>query len=198
MDYNQDGAQPTPEDFAQTEQRLECEKLAAQIRQIEKPFYHKVGFYAFACPVVLALFGLIFLWSSGWFDTKRKALQVEQSKLTIQNQKLRQRADELADETRLLEEQNVAALRRIEETKKTLQKFELSLKKSRETSVSLLSVMRSEGNAMHAVLSYLRGVKMPTITDRVMMQTLTQSIEVLGTTYTNANNQIQVIYPEIH
>jgi DNA repair exonuclease SbcCD ATPase subunit len=74
---------------------LECEKLRAEIESLRKPLYQTPAFYASILPVVLAIAGVIYSWSSGWFDVQRTRLENDRKLLEAQNQHL------LADQSKL-------------------------------------------------------------------------------------------------
>ena len=73
---------------AEEKARLECEKLRAEIKAIGKPLVRTPGFYSAFAPVALAILGLIFTWSSGWFDVQRTRINNEKTLLEVQNNRL--------------------------------------------------------------------------------------------------------------
>ena len=78
-------AQNPPEEKA----RLECEKLKAEIKAIGKPLFKTPGFYSAFAPVMLAILGLVFTWSTGWFDVQRTRVSNEKTLLEAQTERLR-------------------------------------------------------------------------------------------------------------
>jgi hypothetical protein len=91
--------------------RLECEKLKAEIETLRKPFYRTTGFYSAMLPVLLAALGLLWSWSSGWFDVQRTRVANEKAVVEAQTEVLKVERFRLSRET---EEQrmHVAALER--------------------------------------------------------------------------------------
>src|ERR1043165_4915016 len=63
--------QSGPLNHADEKARLECDKLRAEIKAIGKPLFKTAGFYSAFAPVALAILGLVFTWSTGWFDVQR-------------------------------------------------------------------------------------------------------------------------------
>src|SRR5690349_12356333 len=61
--------------------RLECRKIEAEIREVSLPIWKKPAFYSAIMPVGLAFAGVIFSWSSGWFDAQQKRLDAQTSLL---------------------------------------------------------------------------------------------------------------------
>jgi len=64
--------------------RVQREKVQAEIEDLRKPFWSKPEFYASISTAILAVVGLVFSWSSGWFDTQQKNLDAQKNLLEIQ------------------------------------------------------------------------------------------------------------------
>jgi hypothetical protein len=64
------------------------EKLDAEIEDLRKPLWRKPPFYAAVTPVCLAIIGLIFTWSSGWFDAQQKRLDAQRTSLEFEVKQL--------------------------------------------------------------------------------------------------------------
>jgi len=81
--------QHQPPNHAEEKARLECEKLRAEIKAIGKPLVKTPGFYSAFAPVALAILGLIFTWSTGWFDVQRTRVNNEKTLLEAQTERLK-------------------------------------------------------------------------------------------------------------
>jgi DNA repair exonuclease SbcCD ATPase subunit len=88
--------------------QLECEKLRAEIQAIHHPVYKTPGFYAAVAPVVLAIVGVIFTWSSGWFDIQRTRISNEKTLLEAENSRLTDEKERLTEDTSQLEAKRTA------------------------------------------------------------------------------------------
>src|SRR5580658_7761473 len=77
------------ESNAETKARLECEKLEAEINAMAKPFFQTSTFYTAITPVALAVVGLIFTWSSGWFDVQATRIANEKTLVEAQTENLK-------------------------------------------------------------------------------------------------------------
>src|ERR1039457_1804581 len=107
---------PEPLNYADEKARLECEKLKAEIKSIRNPIFRTPSFYSAIAPVVLAIVGLIFTWSSGWFDVQRTRINNEKTLLEAENNKLSVQKEALTTETSRLEASRIALNeRKIEE-----------------------------------------------------------------------------------
>src|SRR5262245_35518201 len=83
-------ATPSPaHDNSQEKLRLECEKLKAETRALERSVFKTVGFYAALSPVFLAALGLLFTHLSGWFEVQRTRIANEKTLLEAQRSELR-------------------------------------------------------------------------------------------------------------
>lgn len=80
--------------------QLECEKLKAEIESIRKPFWRTTAFYSGVAPAILAALGLLFTYSSGWFDVQRTRLSNEKTLLEAQTERLRTERTTLESQTR--------------------------------------------------------------------------------------------------
>jgi hypothetical protein len=58
-------------------ERLECQRVIAETDNLRKPYYRTPGFYGATLPILLALAGLVYSWSSGWFDVQQKKLDAQ-------------------------------------------------------------------------------------------------------------------------
>ena len=88
--------------------RLECEKLKAEIEAVRKPLHKTPSFYAAIAPVMLAVLGLIFTWSSGWFDVQRTRISNEKILLEADTSKLSVQKEALTTETSRLEASRIS------------------------------------------------------------------------------------------
>jgi DNA repair exonuclease SbcCD ATPase subunit len=88
--------------------RLESEKLQAEIDAIRKPYYRQASFYAAISPIALAIIGLIFTWSSGWFDMQRTRIANEKTLLEAENSRLQAQKETLVSETAKLEASRIS------------------------------------------------------------------------------------------
>lgn len=79
--------------------RLECEKLKAEIETIRKPFYRTSSFYTAIAPILLAILGLAFSWSSGWFDVQLKQVNNEKVLVQAQTERLQIERTHLEEQT---------------------------------------------------------------------------------------------------
>ena len=70
-------AQLQPPNYGEEKAHLECEKLRAEIKAIGKPLFKTPGFYSAFAPVALAVLGLVFTWSTVWFDVQRTSVRNE-------------------------------------------------------------------------------------------------------------------------
>jgi DNA repair exonuclease SbcCD ATPase subunit len=100
---NEENPKPEPPNYTEEKARLECEKLKAEIETVRKPVYHTPSFYAAIAPVILAILGLIFTWSSGWFDVQHTRISNEKTLLEAENSKLSAQKEALTTETSQLE-----------------------------------------------------------------------------------------------
>jgi chromosome segregation ATPase len=87
------------EELSLEKSRLECEKLAAEIKSIRKPFFHTTAFYTAIAPILLAIAGLIFSWHTGWFDVQRTKINNEETLVRAQTERLQMDKDRLAEQT---------------------------------------------------------------------------------------------------
>ncbi|MBI5384492.1 MAG: hypothetical protein HZA90_07360 [Verrucomicrobia bacterium] len=78
-----------PQNQAADKAYLECEKLKAEIQAIGKPLLRTPGFYSAIAPVALAILGLVFTWSTGWFDVQRTRVSNEKTLLEAQTERLK-------------------------------------------------------------------------------------------------------------
>lgn len=92
--------QPDPANPAEEKARLECDKLRAEIKAIGKPLFKTPGFYSAFAPVALAILGLIFTWSTGWFDVQRTRVTNEKTLLEAQTERLKTERTTLEAQTR--------------------------------------------------------------------------------------------------
>ncbi len=83
--------------------QLECEKLRAEIQAIRYPVHKTPGFYAAVTPIILAIVGVIFTWSSGWFDIQRTRISNEKTLLEAENSRLTDEKERLTEDTSQLE-----------------------------------------------------------------------------------------------
>jgi DNA repair exonuclease SbcCD ATPase subunit len=100
--------QPEFSNHADEKARLECEKLKAEIEAIHKPIFRTPSFYSAIAPVALAIVGLIFTWSSGWFDVQRTRISNEKTLLEAENNRLLAQKEALTSETSKLEASRIA------------------------------------------------------------------------------------------
>src|ERR1043165_5233125 len=89
---------PTQLSLADQKSLKEIEKLDAEIAKIQsekakinadlkagrEPFYRTSAFYSAISPIILACLGLVFTWSSGWFDVQKQKIENDKSLLTIE------------------------------------------------------------------------------------------------------------------
>src|SRR4051794_14299201 len=76
-------------DYSQEKLRLECEKLKAETRALERHLFKTPGFYGALSPAILALLGLLFTQRSGWFDVQRTRIANEKILLEAQRSELK-------------------------------------------------------------------------------------------------------------
>lgn len=96
---NQETEVPTKHDATEKE-RLECEKLKAEINIIQKPMLKTPAFYVAICPMVLAVLGLVFTWATGWFDVQRTRVANDKTLLESQTETLKTERTALDTQTR--------------------------------------------------------------------------------------------------
>lgn len=108
-----------PPNHAEEKARLECEKLRAEIKAIAKPLVKTPGFYSAFAPVALAILGLIFTWSTGWFDVQRTRVSNEKTLLEAQTERLKTERTTLEAQAR---EQQVRVTHAEEEIEKLRQR----------------------------------------------------------------------------
>ena len=94
MENTEQQSTPPPESPSDVKQKLEAEKLRAEIEAIRRPFYKATAFYTSISPVVLALLGFWFTYNSGWFDTQRKSIEADKKLLTVETIQLESRKKE--------------------------------------------------------------------------------------------------------
>ena len=116
-------SQPGSANHSEERARLECEKLRAEIKAIGKPLHKTPGFYSAVAPVALALLGLIFTWSTGWFDVQRTRVNNDKTLLEAQTERLRMERTALETQTR----EQQARLTRAEDEMNRLKEREASL-----------------------------------------------------------------------
>jgi hypothetical protein len=85
--------------------RLECEKLRAEISQVELAWWKRPGYIGSIAPILIALVGFLSVWSTGFFETQRaelrseiEKLETEQKDLSNNNQKLVQASAEIQNQ----------------------------------------------------------------------------------------------------
>lgn len=108
-----------PPNHAEEKARLECEKLRAEIKAIGKPLVKTPGFYSAFAPVALAILGLIFTWSTGWFDVQRTRVNNEKTLLEAQTERLKIERTTLEAQAR---EQQIKVTRAEQEIEKLRQR----------------------------------------------------------------------------
>lgn len=98
-----DRSSPTPgNDSSPARERksysdLQGEKLELEIRALRKKFYEHPSFWAgLVGPVFLAMAGLVFSYTTGWFDVKRERLELNKDRLEIQTDSLEAKSLELS------------------------------------------------------------------------------------------------------
>lgn len=101
--------QSQPPNHAEEKARLECEKLRAEIRSIGKPLFRTPGFYSAFAPVALAMLGLVFTWSTGWFDVQRTRVNNEKTLLEAQTERLKIEQTTLEGQARTQQERFASA-----------------------------------------------------------------------------------------
>jgi hypothetical protein len=132
--------------IADEKTRLECEKLKAEIETLRKPFYRTTGFYSAMLPVLLAALGLLWSWSSGWFDVQRTRVENEKKLVEVQTEALKVERSRLSRETEE-QQKHVAALEREDAT-------------LRDTEVALtnqIARLERDRNEMRAAKQFFEG-----------------------------------------
>jgi tetratricopeptide (TPR) repeat protein len=88
-------------------ERLESLKLEAEIYQLKKPIYNKVGFYVIIAPVFLSIIGFIYSYSTGYLgklhDANLQELESKRTLLNAENVYLDMKRDLLEQQIRLFE-----------------------------------------------------------------------------------------------
>jgi hypothetical protein len=117
--------------------RLECVRLEAEIAGLKRSLFQTPGFYSAIAPVVLAALGIVFTWSSGWFDVQRTRISNEKLVLEAQTEKLRRERLELDQQASAIG----AQVRQLDQ--------ELLLARDRERSMTnRIAGLESEKNAL--------------------------------------------------
>jgi tetratricopeptide (TPR) repeat protein len=101
-------------------EQLECLKLEAEIYQLKKPIYHKVGFYVTITLVFLTIIGFLYSLSSGYleklYDANLRELESKRTLLAAENKYLDMRSDLLEQQIRFFEPER----KKLEQDKKPL------------------------------------------------------------------------------
>jgi hypothetical protein len=87
--------------------KLECRKIEAEVRQATLPLWKKAEFYAAVMPVALAVAGIAFSWSSGWFDAQQKHLDAQKTLLEYEVKRLEEQKESRITEVAALQLQIV-------------------------------------------------------------------------------------------
>ena len=85
--------------------RLECDKIRAEISQIELAWWKRPSYIGGIAPIFIALVGFLSVWSTGFFESQRaeprseiEKLDTEQKDLSDYNQKLVQSSTEIQNQ----------------------------------------------------------------------------------------------------
>jgi len=115
--------------------QLECEKLQAEIEALRTPIWKTGGFYKDITPIALAFFGIVFTWSSGWFDTQRTRISSEKTLVEAQTERLKTERYGLEAQAREQQSRVTQAERTIEDLKSresTLSNYVATLERQRD------------------------------------------------------------------
>jgi len=97
------GQKPTSSPSSLSDQKIqkEIEKLDAEIAKANaetgvarRRFFQHYGFYTACAPVALAVFGIYYSISSGWFDNQRKVIEAHNTLLRYESEQLENRKKE--------------------------------------------------------------------------------------------------------
>jgi hypothetical protein len=156
-------------------ERLECEKLRAEMRKIEaetseigKRFWKRAGFWAAATPLLLLILGAAWSWFSGWFDLQQKfrdadnrMLAVQKEELTLGNSKLEDARTSLTNEIKQLRDEVLQEQKSLVSLTNENAKLQADLLKREAVIVSLnntVSNIIAQSTNEHAVMEVkLRG-----------------------------------------
>ena len=83
------------EKFELEKRRLECEKLRAEIAQVDLAWWKRAGYIGSLVPIVIAIVGFFSAWSTGFFDTQRQNLKNEIENLMLERNRLNSINEEL-------------------------------------------------------------------------------------------------------
>jgi len=114
--------------------RLECEKLRAEISQVELAWWKRPGYIGSIAPILIALVGFLSVWSTGFFETQRAELKSEIEKLETEQKDLSNNNQKLVQTSR--------------EIQKQIDQAYISIKMAVAESSYALAHMRSEGPAL--------------------------------------------------
>lgn len=131
---DQKASSPEAKDLDLEKRRLECEKIRAEISQIELAWWKRPGYIGGIAPIFIALVGFLSVWSTGFFETQRAELRSEIEKLDT--------------EQKGLSDYNQKLVQSSTEIQKQIDQAYLSIKMAIEDSSYALAHMRGTGPAL--------------------------------------------------